>query len=60
MPDLFVPLVQIPGHLLGQLSLANSGRAEEEKDERMLVVGPAVLLPTDRPGHCGYGTFLNK
>ena len=42
-----VVLVQVVGNLLGQFRLPNPRRAEEEKDERMLLVTPTILLPTD-------------
>ena len=44
---LFHIFMQVFGHLLGELSLANARRSKEEKDERVLVVNPAVLLAPD-------------
>ena len=43
------------GHALGELRLADARRAEKQKHERVVLVVPAVLPPTDgsRDGHDG-------
>lgn len=49
-----------PGDLLGELRLPDAGRAQEEEDQRVLVVDPAVLLPPDGRRHGGDGTVLGR
>mmetsp|Transcript_10086 Transcript_10086/g.25923 ORF Transcript_10086/g.25923 Transcript_10086/m.25923 type:complete len:259 (-) Transcript_10086:320-1096(-) len=53
-----VARVDVRRHLLGQLGLAETGRAEEEENERMLVVVPSILTAADGGRYCTYRPVL--
>ena len=56
--SLLVALVEVVGDLLGELRLPDSGRPEEEEDERVFVVDPTVLFPSHGRRDDGDGAVL--